>query len=65
MNYLEKTLLKVFLVFSSVEDAFIGIMLIFEDHLSLFIMNIGDEINILESLPSSYEQDEGIKYQQL
>lgn len=65
MNFLEKKLLKVFLVFSSIEDAFIGIKLIFEDHLSLFIMNIGDEINILESLSSSYEQDEGIKYQQL
>lgn len=65
MNCLEKTLLRVFLVFSSVEDAFIGINLIFEDNLSLFIMNIGDEINILESLSSSYEQDEGIKYQQL
>lgn len=65
VNCLEKTLLNVFLVFSSVEDAFIGIKLIFEDHLSLSIMNIGDEINILESLSSSYEQDEGIKYQQL
>lgn len=65
INYLEKRLLKVSLVFSSLEDAVIGIKLIFEDSLSLFIMNIGDELNILESLSSSYEEDEGIKYQQV
>lgn len=64
-NYLEKRLLKVFLVFSSLEDAIIGIKLIFEDNLILFIMNVGDELNILESLSSSYEEYEGIKYQQV
>lgn len=62
VNFIGKTLLKVFLVFSTVEDAYIGMKLYFEDSLNLFILNIGDEINILESLPSSYEKSEGIKY---
>ncbi|MGC1070630.1 hypothetical protein [Pantoea agglomerans] len=65
VNYLEKKLLKVFLIFSSLEDAFIGVKLVFEGELILFIINVGDEISILESLSSSYEQDEGIKYQHL
>ncbi|WP_340279359.1 hypothetical protein [Pantoea agglomerans] len=65
VNYIEKKLLKVFLIFSSLEDAFIGVKLVFEGELILFIMNVGDEISMLESLSSSYEQDEGIKYQHL
>ncbi|KAA5944823.1 hypothetical protein F3I27_14255 [Pantoea sp. Bo_2] len=65
VNYIGKILLKVFLMSSSLEDAFVGVKLVFEGELSLFIMNVGDEINMLESLSSSYEQDEGIKYQQL
>lgn len=65
VNYLEKKILKVFLIFSSLEDAFIGVKLVFEGELMLFIMNVGDEISMLESLSSSYEQDEGIKYQHL
>ncbi|MGK3144344.1 hypothetical protein [Pantoea sp. C2G6] len=65
VNYLGKTLLKVFLMSSSLENAFIGVKLVFEGEVNLFIMNIGDEISMLESLSSSYEQDEGIKYQQL
>lgn len=65
VNYLERLLLKVFLISSSLEDAFVGVKLVFEGELNLFIMNVGDEINMLESLSSSYEQDEGIKYKQL
>ncbi|MBK4715758.1 MULTISPECIES: hypothetical protein [Tenebrionibacter/Tenebrionicola group] len=64
-NFIEKTLLKVFLIFSSVEDAYVGLRLDFENHLSLIIMNIGDEINIFEALSTTYEQIEGIRYSEL
>ncbi|WP_313700825.1 hypothetical protein [Pantoea sp.] len=65
VNYIGKKVLKAFLIFSSLEEAFIGVKLVFEVELTFFIMNIGDEISIFESLSSSYEQDEGVKYQQL
>lgn len=64
-NFIEKTLLKLFLIFSSVEDACVGLRLVFENQLSLFIMNIGDEINIFEALSTSYEKSEGIRYSEL
>ncbi len=64
-NFIGKTLLKVFLIFSSVEDAYVGLRLVFENHLSLFVMNIGDEINIFETLSTSYEKNEGIRYSEL
>lgn len=65
VKFIEKTLTEVFLIFSSVEDAYVGLRLNFEDNLSLFIVNIGDEINIFESLPISFEQNEGITYSKL
>jgi hypothetical protein len=58
-------LLDVYSVFSSVEDACVGIKFVFEGDLNLIIVNFGDEINIFNSLPLSYEHDEGIKYQSL
>lgn len=65
VDYIGKSLLKAYSIFSSVEDAYIGIKLVFESGLSLIAINVGDELNISDSLSSSYEHDEGIKYQEL
>ncbi|GKW35878.1 hypothetical protein [Pectobacterium versatile] len=65
IDYIGKRLLEIYSIFSSVEDAFMGIKFVFEGDLNLIIVNFGDEINIFNSLPSSYEHDEGIKYQSL
>ena len=65
INYLKKTLLSIALIFSSVESSYIGVKFIFEGQLDLIIVNLGDEINVLESLPLSYEKDEGIIYKYL
>ncbi|MFP1817566.1 hypothetical protein ACLEC2_17535 [Lonsdalea quercina] len=65
VDYIEKSLLKAYSIFSSIEDAYIGIKLVFESGLSLIVVNVGDELNISDSLSSSYEHDEGIKYQEL
>ncbi|YCH31507.1 hypothetical protein M1D48_05505 [Erwinia sp. D4-22] len=65
VNYIEKNLSKMFLMYSSIEESHVGIRLVFEGYLDLFIVNIGDEINIFESLPSSYERDQCIQYQDL
>lgn len=64
-DYIGKFLLKVYSIFSSADDANIGIKLVFESDLSLIIVNIGDELNISDSLSSSYEHNEGVKYQEL
>ncbi|MBN3057636.1 MULTISPECIES: hypothetical protein [Pectobacterium] len=63
VDYIGKFLLTVYSIFSSVEDAYIGIKLVFEGGLNLIVVNIGDEINIFDSL-SSCENDD-IKYQEL
>lgn len=60
-----KVLVNVYAVFSEVEDSYIGVKLLFEDGLIVFILNVGDEINIFESLPLSYEQENIIRYQEL
>ncbi|MEQ9898428.1 hypothetical protein ABRP59_02185 [Pectobacterium punjabense] len=65
VGYIGKTLLKIYSIFSSIEDTYIGIKLVFEGNLSLIVVNVGDEINIFDSFSSSYEHDEGIKYQEL
>lgn len=65
-NYINKTLLKLLAVFSLVENAYIGIKFIFEEgDEGFFILNVGDEINILEVLPLGYEESEGIKIEAL
>ena len=64
VDYIGKSL-KVYSIFSSVEDAYIGIKLVFESGLCLIAINVGDELNISDFLSSSYEHDEGIKYQEL
>ncbi|RLM02085.1 hypothetical protein BIY27_25890 [Gibbsiella quercinecans] len=65
VDYIGKSLLKAYSIFSSIEDSYIGIKLVFESGLSLIVVNVGDELNISDSLSSSYEHDEGIKYQEL
>ncbi|WP_409308718.1 hypothetical protein [Pectobacterium sp. B1J-3] len=65
IDYIGKRLLEIYSIFSSVEDAFVGIKFVFEGDLNLIIVNLGDEINIFNSLPPLYEHDEGIKYQSL
>ena len=34
----------------------------FNKEQDLFILNLGDELNVLECLPESFLEDEGIKY---
>ncbi|MEI7369018.1 hypothetical protein WCT94_15420 [Pectobacterium sp. 1950-15] len=63
VDYIGKPLLKVYSIFSSIEDAYIGVKLVFDGDLNLIVLNIGDEINIFGSL-SSCENDD-IKYQEL
>ncbi|MBA5235547.1 hypothetical protein H2Y54_03125 [Pectobacterium aroidearum] len=63
VDYIGKFLLTVYSIFSSVEDAYIGIKLVFEGDMNLIVVNIGDEINIFDSL-SSCEKDD-IKYKEL
>lgn len=65
INFIGKTLLKIYVAFSFTEDSYVGIKLSFEGEKSFVIANIGDEINILDSFPSSYEEVEGINYQEL
>ncbi|GAB7196811.1 hypothetical protein [Dickeya oryzae] len=64
-NYIGRVLLAVYSVFSSIDDACIGIKLVFDGALSLIVVNIGDEINIFDYLLSSFESEEGVKYQLL
>lgn len=62
---LNKILIEVNLIFSVVEKNHIGLKLFFEGYLSLMIVNIGDEMNVLDVFPTSYEKDEGIEYHKL
>lgn len=65
VKYLNKILIEVNLIFSVVEKNHIGLKLFFEGYLSLMIVNIGDEMNVLDVFPTSYEKDEGIEYHKL
>ncbi|MDE8756042.1 hypothetical protein PZA22_16270 [Pectobacterium polaris] len=65
IDYAGKELLETYSIFSSIENSYVGIKLVFEGDLNLILVNVGDEINIFNSLPLSYEYDEGIKYQLL
>ena len=65
VDYIGKSLLKIYSIFSLIENSYIGIKLGFESGLNLNVVNVGDEINICDSFSSSYEHDEGIKYQEL
>lgn len=57
--------MKAYALFSEVENSYIGINLLFEDGLLLFVLNVGDEINVFEFLPLSYEQENVIRYLEL
>ena len=64
-NVLHKTLLKAYVLFSSVEESYIGLSFLFEGGSELFVLNVGDEINIFDFLPLSYNQEDIIRYQEL
>lgn len=64
-RYIGGIISKIHLIFSSLEDTYIGVKLSFEEHSNLIILNIGDEINILDSLSESYIQENHIKCQKL
>jgi len=61
-RYIGRKVSGVFPIYSDAEKTIIGIKLVFDGELSLIIINFGDEINIFDSLPSLYEQEEGINY---
>ncbi|MBD2786472.1 hypothetical protein ID858_16490 [Xenorhabdus sp. DI] len=61
-RYIGMVVSKVFLIYSNIEKATIGIKLVFDDRLSLIVINLGDEINIFEYLPLQFEKDEMINY---
>ncbi len=60
-NYIGRCLLKTYSIFSLVENSYIGIKLVFESGLILIVIKVDGEINISESLSSSFEHDQGIK----
>lgn len=62
---IHKTLVKAYAVFSETEKSYIGLKLLFEAGLELFVLNVGDEINIFEFLPLSYEQEDVTRYLEL
>ena len=53
---------KVFAIYSDTEKAIVGIKLVFDGGLDLIIINLGDELNIFNSLPLQYIQEECINY---
>lgn len=57
--------MKAYALFSEVENSYIGINLLFEDGLLLFVLNVGDEINVFEFLPLSFVQEDTIRYLEL
>lgn len=61
-NLIDKTLLRLLLMYSSVEDSYIGVKLIFDEKNELFVVNLGDELNVLKFLPDSFLLNEGITY---
>lgn len=61
-RYLGRVVSKISVIYSDAEKAIIGIKLVFDGELDLIIINLGDELNIFNSLPLQYEQEEGIHY---
>lgn len=61
INLIDKELLRTSLIYSTLEDSYIGIKFMFNEEQDLFILNLGDELNVLDSLPESFLEDEGIK----
>jgi hypothetical protein len=61
-RYLGRIVSKVSVIYSDAEKAIVGIKLVFDGELDLIIINLGDELNIFDSFPLQYEQEEGIHY---
>ncbi|EED9464934.1 hypothetical protein NWL46_003898 [Salmonella enterica] len=57
-----KTLCRFYMVYSETEQKVIGTKLVFDDGLTLVIVNLGDEIKVFDSLSMDYERDEKINY---
>ncbi|MDM2736340.1 hypothetical protein OGY35_13285 [Citrobacter sp. Ct235] len=57
-----KTLLRFNVIYSEIEQKVIGAKLVFDEGLTLIIINLGDEIKVFDSLPMEYERDEKINY---
>jgi hypothetical protein len=57
-----KKLFKFYVIHSEIEQKFIGTKLVFDEGVTLVIVNLGDEINVFDSLPMDYERDEKINY---
>lgn len=60
VDYIGKFLLTVYSIFSSVEDAYIGIKLVFEGGLDLIVVNIGVATGIVEGLVTASDEDESM-----
>lgn len=61
-EYIGKVLSSCYIIYFQVEKTIIGTNLVFDNMLTLLVINLGDEINLLDSLPSEYELSEGIRY---
>lgn len=57
-----KILLRFYVIYSEIEQKVIGIKLVFDEGLTLVIINLGDEIKVFDSLSIEYERDEKINY---
>ncbi|CAI0787047.1 hypothetical protein [Serratia quinivorans] len=53
---------KVFAIYSDTENTIVGIKLFFDSGIDLIIINLGDELNVFNSLPLQYVQEECINY---
>lgn len=61
-RYIGRVVSKVFAIYSDIEKAIIGLKLVFDGGLNLIIINLGDELNVFNSLPLQYVQEECIDY---
>lgn len=61
-RYIGRVVSKVFAIYSDTEKTIIGVKLVFDGGHDLIIINLGDELNIFNSLPLQYVQEECIDY---
>ena len=61
-RYIGRVVSKVFAIYSDIDKALIGLKLVFDDGLNLIIINLGDELNVFNTLPLQYVQEECIDY---
>lgn len=57
-----RKLCRFYMVYSEIEQKVIGTKLVFDEELTLVIVNLGDEIKVFDSLSMEYERDEKINY---